>query len=66
MSRRPLTTREVAERISEVWGRPVSPATVRTWRHRGQGPPFEQPAGKGSQPTYFPELVELWAIRNRK
>jgi excisionase family DNA binding protein len=60
MIRRPLTTPEVAEVLG------VSPSTVRTWRRRGQGPAYRQPAGKGSQPVYDPEVVELWKIRNPK
>lgn len=44
----------------------VDPATVRAWRSRGQGPPFNQPAGKGTQATYDPDVVRLFSQGWRK
>jgi DNA-binding transcriptional MerR regulator len=56
-----LTGREVAERLG------VEPATIRAWRSRGGGPPFSQPAGKGTQATYDPDVVEMFAaMKNRR
>lgn len=60
---RHLTGPEVAKRLG------VSPATIRAWRSRGGGPPFTQPAGKGTQATYDPQVVEFYATEvfpNRK
>jgi transposase len=61
---RHMTGPEVAKRLG------VSPATIRSWRARGEGPPFVQPAGKGTQATYDPQVVEffiaeVWANRKR-
>lgn len=53
-----LTGPEVAEMLG------VDAATVRAWRSRGQGPPFNQPAGKGTQATYDQSVVEMWAKFN--
>lgn len=50
-----LTGREVAERLG------VSPVTIRSWRVRGQGPPYSQAAGKGTQAVYDPQVVAMWA-----
>lgn len=55
MEKRHLTGVEVAEILG------VEPATIRAWRSRGQGPPYHQPAGKGTQATYDPETVALFA-----
>lgn len=55
--RRPITTTEAAKVLG------LSPATLRSWRMRGQGPAYRQPAGKGSQALYDPEVVELFKIR---
>lgn len=41
----------------------VSPATLRSWRMRGQGPPYKQLAGEGSSAAYAPEDVELFKLR---
>lgn len=49
-----LTGAEVAELLG------VSPATVRAWRSRKQGPPYHQPAGPGTQATYDPDVVNMW------
>ena len=54
MSKVHLTGAEVAAMLG------VKPETVRAWRSRGQGPPFNQPAGKGTQATYDPEVVKMW------
>lgn len=53
--KRHLTSTEVAAVLG------VKPNTVRVWRMRGTGPPYQQLAGKGSQPTYDPDVVELFA-----
>lgn len=53
-----LTGPEVAEMLG------VKPDTVRAWRWRGQGPPFNQPAGKGTQAIYDPQVVAMWAKFN--
>ena len=50
-----MTGPQVATRLG------VKNATIRSWRLRGVGPPFSQPAGKGSQATYDPDVVELFA-----
>lgn len=55
MMKRHLTSTEVAAILG------VKPNTVRAWRARNQGPPYSQPAGKGSQATYDPDVVELFA-----
>lgn len=55
-----LTGSEVASLLG------VDPATVRAWRSRGQGPPYNQPAGKGTQATYDPDVVALFAASWRK
>lgn len=44
----------------------VDAATIRAWRSRGQGPPFSQPAGKGTQATYDPDVVAMFAAHWRK
>lgn len=44
----------------------VDAATVRAWRSRDQGPPYNQPAGKGTQATYDPDVVKLFAQGWRK
>jgi DNA-binding transcriptional MerR regulator len=61
--KRHMTGAEVATRLG------VKDATIRAWRSRGGGPPFSQPAGKGTQATYDPEVVEFFATQvwpNRK
>ena len=50
--------------VADLFG--VSPATIRAWRSRGQGPPFNQPAGKGTQATYDPDVIALFAGTWRK
>lgn len=57
--KRHLTGREVAAILG------VDPSTIRAWRSRGQGPPFEQPAGPGTQATYDPAVVEMY-VRMQK
>lgn len=57
MPRRPLTTPEAAAILG------VAPATLRSWKLRGQGPDFIQPGGPGTQPLYLPEVVELFKLR---
>lgn len=52
--KRHLTGREVAKILG------VKPNTIRAWRCRGQGPPYEQPAGPGTQATYDPAVVEMY------
>lgn len=52
--KRHLTSTEVAAILG------VKPNTLRVWRMRGKGPPYNQPAGKGSQATYDPDVVELF------
>ena len=49
-----LTGAEVAKLLG------VAPATIRAWRSRGQGPPYSQPAGMGTQATYDPDVVDLY------
>lgn len=44
----------------------VSPATIRAWRSRGRGPPFSQPAGHGTQATYDPDVVTMFAAMDRR
>lgn len=44
----------------------VKPDTVRAWRWRGQGPPFHQPAGKGTQATYDPDVIKMWLKLNKE
>lgn len=44
--------------VAEFLG--VKPATIRAWRSRGQGPPFNQPAGPNTQATYDPDVVKMW------
>ena len=56
--KRHITGPEVAAMLG------VKPNTVRAWRTRGKGPPFYQPAGPGSQATYDPDMVKLWAKFN--
>lgn len=56
--KRHMTGAEVAQMLG------VSPATIRAWRSRGQGPPFQQPAGKGTQATYDPDVVAMFASMN--
>jgi phage terminase Nu1 subunit (DNA packaging protein) len=58
--KRHLTGTEVAELLG------VKPNTVRAWRWRGQGPPFHQPAGKGSQATYDPDVIKMWLTMNKE
>lgn len=57
MSRPMLTTPQAAAVLG------VSPATLRTWRARGQGPRYKQPAGPGSSAAYAPEVVELFKMQ---
>jgi uncharacterized protein YjcR len=58
--KRHLTGPEVAAMLG------VKPDTVRAWRWRGQGPPFHQPAGKGTQATYDPDVIEMWMERSKE
>ena len=58
--KRHLTGAEVAEILG------VKPDTVRAWRWRGQGPPFNQPAGKGTQATYDPDVVDMWLTHSKE
>ena len=48
------TTREAAEYLGQ------SPATLRSWRHRGIGPPFTKPIGRGLAAHYQTEDREKW------
>lgn len=57
MARPMLTTPQAAAVLG------VSPATLRTWRARGQGPRFKQPGGPGSSAVYAPEVVELYKLQ---
>lgn len=50
-----MTGPDVAKRLG------VRPATIRSWRCQGKGPPYHQPAGQGTQATYDPDVVELFA-----
>lgn len=50
-----LTGSEVAKMLG------VSPATVRSWRARGQGPKYEQRGGPGTQALYHPLSVMVWS-----
>jgi DNA-binding transcriptional MerR regulator len=56
--KRHLTGPEVATILG------VKPNTMRAWRSRGQGPPFNQPAGPGTQATYDPDVLALWIEYN--
>jgi DNA-binding transcriptional MerR regulator len=58
--KRHLTGPEVAKMLG------VKPDTVRAWRWRGYGPPFHQPAGKGTQATYDPDVVDMWLRMNKE
>lgn len=51
----PWTTKDVAKRLR------VSQTTLRSWRRQEKGPPFIQPAGKGTTPLYDPKEVEKFA-----
>lgn len=53
--KRYMTGPQVAARLG------VEPVTVRAWRTRGQGPPYTQFAGKGSQVFYDPDVIERYA-----
>lgn len=44
----------------------VAPATLRSWRFRGKGPPYRKVGGARATPIYAPEEVELWALSHRK
>jgi len=55
--KRYLTGPEVAERLG------LAPATMRAWRHKGVGPPYQQLAGKGTQAIYDPDVVD-WFVKN--
>ena len=52
--KRLLTGREAAKRLG------VSPATMRSWRKRRQGPAYEQPGGPGTQAFYHPLALMVW------
>lgn len=51
-----LTGTEVAERLG------LAPATMRSWRADGRGPPYQQLAGKGTQAIYDPDVVD-WFVK---
>ena len=42
----------------------VAPATLRSWRYRGKGPPYRKVGGIRATPIYAPEEVEMWALNN--
>lgn len=52
---RRLDTKEAAEELG------YKPATLRCWRQRGEGPPFEQPKGPRGKAFYW-----LSDLRDRK
>lgn len=59
MPRELLDTRAAAKILG------VKPATLRSWRHRGKGPPFKRAtSNKFSSCVYTPEEVELWKLDN--
>ena len=67
---RPWPARGTEERREEVhdWTRGsgalgLAPATMRAWRHKGVGPPYQQLAGKGTQAIYDPDVVD-WFVKN--
>lgn len=49
-----LTTPEVAARLRRT------ETTIRSWRQRGIGPPYIQPAGRGTKVLYDLAAVEAW------
>lgn len=52
------TTAQAAEYLG------VSASTLRSWRKRGKGPAYKQPAtGVFRQALYEPEVVELFKLR---
>jgi len=55
--KRHMTGPEVAKRLG------LEAATIRSWRSQGKGPPYQQPAGKGTQATYDPDVVEFFATQ---
>ena len=55
-----LTTPQAAAMLG------VSAATLRTWRARGQGPKYKQPAGPGSSAAYAPEVIELFKMERER
>lgn len=55
---RKLTTKEVSTLLG------IPEGTLKAWRARGQGPPFEQPGGAGTTPLYDLRALELFrAVR---
>ncbi len=44
----------------------VSHSTIRSWKFRGQGPPYLQMAGKNSQVFYDPDVIEMYRNMRRK
>jgi predicted site-specific integrase-resolvase len=52
-----MTGTEVATRLG------LQPATIRSWRRDGKGPPYSQQAGKGTQAIYDPDVVEWFATQ---
>lgn len=49
-----MTTAEAAEYLG------LSPATLRSWRHRGIGPAFTPPTRRGFAATYTLEALNTW------
>lgn len=60
MARKLLSTPEAASLMG------IQPATLRSWRLRGRGPPYEQPAGRGTAVVYAPENVDLFILRRNE
>lgn len=51
-----LTTAEAAAFLG------VAPGTMKAWRSRGQGPPYQQPGGPGTTPLYDLRALEIFKV----
>lgn len=57
---RRLTTEEAADYLG------YTANTLRTWRHRGEGPAYEQPKGPRGKALYWTADLDAWKARNRE
>lgn len=43
----------------------VAVSTMKVWRHRGNGPPYEQPGGRNTTPLYDLRALEIFKAMRR-
>lgn len=67
MTKRYFTTTEAAAYTgwNPKTGGGFSPASFRSWRLRGGGPPYEQPSGPGGKTLYPVTAFKRWLRKRR-